>query len=417
MEYPEEFSSQGRARVEAARLKAGNDLEQYRNKTKARPRRQHTSGPYGLRWTEEEEDLHEYVLRVARAYGHEGCEIGLLGVWTAERIRSEVVEFRRKFTIEALSEKGYNKFGSRFPDMVSDWDGSLLPDVRRTFDESIEWHQFEEELLAVAERQAAQNCDQGGPVGPIIDDRAKFLQGAVKHPNLFAHWDSLQKRWTYLDRPVDEQGKPDPYQSVLADPEAVRLLKEAARIALSLLRHSRDPDTRALASTLREPQHVWLDLMKAKERGFQRVPQLTHWRGGKPMEAFMESGAVPPDARLTENGVIHRVFLESANLWGDLTALGFETEAPAPASNAKNGTAGGSNTTPDPEQAERARVRQAVVMPILGKKNWTRSKWATQAGVSKNSVYEYLDGRRSLSDANRKPMAEVLDLNPKQLPK
>lgn len=420
MEYPEEFSSQARAQVEAARLKASNDLEQYRSKTKARPRRQHTAGPYGTIWNEEEEDLHEYILHVVRAYGHEACELGLQAVWTVERIRSEVVEFRRKFAIEALYDKGADKFGSRLPNMVDNWGGGLLPDVKRTFDESIEWHQFEKELSAVAERQAAQNSDPAGPVGSIIDVRAKFLQGATRHPNLFAHWDSLQKLWTYLDRPVDEQGKPDPYQSDLADPEAVRLLKEAARIAISRLRHSRDPESRALASTLREPLHVWLDFMKTKERGFRRIVQLTRWRGGEPMEAFMESGAVPPDARLTENGTIHRVFVESAILWDDLTALGFETETEAeqaPASNGKKRTVGGAKTTPDPEHADRARVRQAVVTPILDKKGWTRSKWATEAGVSKNSVYEYLDGRRSLSDANRKPMAEVLDLKPEQLPK
>lgn len=155
----------------------------------------------------------------------------------------------------------------------------------------------------------------------------QFREGAKKYPHFSAQWDSLQKLWTYLDRPVDEEGKTDPYDSVLADTEAVHLLKEAARIALRRLRHSRDPEISALASTLREPLHVWLDLMKTKERGFRRIPQLTSWRGGESMEEFMKSGAVPSDARLTENGYIRQVFLESANLWDDLTALGFETEA------------------------------------------------------------------------------------------
>jgi hypothetical protein len=36
--------------------------------------------------------------------------------------------------------------------------------------------------------------------------------------------------------------------------------------------------------------------------------------------------------------------------------------------------------------------------------------------VGKNSVYEYLDGRRTLSDENRRAMAEVLELNPLDLP-
>jgi len=55
-------------------------------------------------------------------------------------------------------------------------------------------------------------------------------------------------------------------------------------------------------------------------------------------------------------------------------------------------------------------------MPILASKRWKRGKWATKAGVGKNSVYEYLDGRRTLSDENRKAMAEALGLEPTDLP-
>jgi hypothetical protein len=55
-------------------------------------------------------------------------------------------------------------------------------------------------------------------------------------------------------------------------------------------------------------------------------------------------------------------------------------------------------------------------MPILASKRWKRGRWATEAGVGKNSVYEYLDGRRTLTDENRKAMAEVLGLKPTDLP-
>jgi hypothetical protein len=153
-----------------------------------------------------------------------------------------------------------------------------------------------------------------------------FRQGAKEHPYLIARWDSRQKLWTLHSRPIDKQGKPDPYQSVLAGPEATRLFKEAARAAVSRLRRSRDPEIRGLAITLREPLYVWLDLMRTKERGFRRVPQLTSWRGGKLIEAFLESGAVPPDARLTENGSIGRLFEESATFWDDLVDLGFDSD-------------------------------------------------------------------------------------------
>jgi plasmid maintenance system antidote protein VapI len=56
------------------------------------------------------------------------------------------------------------------------------------------------------------------------------------------------------------------------------------------------------------------------------------------------------------------------------------------------------------------------VLPILRKKVWKRGKWATKAGVSKNSVYEYLTGRRNLTDDNRLAMSEALELKPEDLP-
>jgi hypothetical protein len=67
-------------------------------------------------------------------------------------------------------------------------------------------------------------------------------------------------------------------------------------------------------------------------------------------------------------------------------------------------------------QTVRATARNAVVLPILESKRWTRGKWATRAGVSKNSVYQYLEGKRALTDANRKAMAEVLELKFQELP-
>jgi len=56
-------------------------------------------------------------------------------------------------------------------------------------------------------------------------------------------------------------------------------------------------------------------------------------------------------------------------------------------------------------------------MPILTKRRWKRGRLATEAGVSKNSVYEYLDGTRAkISDENKEAIAGVLGLEPEQLP-
>jgi hypothetical protein len=63
-----------------------------------------------------------------------------------------------------------------------------------------------------------------------------------------------------------------------------------------------------------------------------------------------------------------------------------------------------------------AEARKAVVLPLLARKDWRRGRWATEAGVGKNCVYEYLEGKRRLSSPNRKAMAEVLGLKPEELP-
>lgn len=67
--------------------------------------------------------------------------------------------------------------------------------------------------------------------------------------------------------------------------------------------------------------------------------------------------------------------------------------------------------------SERAARRQAVVMPILTKKGWKRGRLVTKAGVGKNSVYEYLDGTRAtITDDNRKAIAQALGLDADELP-
>lgn len=66
---------------------------------------------------------------------------------------------------------------------------------------------------------------------------------------------------------------------------------------------------------------------------------------------------------------------------------------------------------------ERAARRQAVVMPILAQKGWSRGLLAAKAGLGKNSVYEYLDGTRArITDDNRIAIADALELKPEQLP-
>jgi antitoxin component HigA of HigAB toxin-antitoxin module len=78
--------------------------------------------------------------------------------------------------------------------------------------------------------------------------------------------------------------------------------------------------------------------------------------------------------------------------------------------------AGELSDTDEESVRERSEKRRSVVMPILASKGWTRSKLATKAGISKNSVYEYLNGNRNLTLPNRQALAEELGLKPEDLP-
>jgi hypothetical protein len=137
MEYPREFSQQARARVEAERLSAGKQLQRDR---KGVPWSRY--GP-GLK---DEANLRKYILRVVFVFAAQACELGSQGLWTVDRVRSEVDEFLRRFTLEAYYENGCDKTGRKLREMASHWDGSILPEIRREFESSAEWQQIEEAL-------------------------------------------------------------------------------------------------------------------------------------------------------------------------------------------------------------------------------------------------------------------------------
>lgn len=82
-----------------------------------------------------------------------------------------------------------------------------------------------------------------------------------------------------------------------------------------------------------------------------------------------------------------------------------------------NGVPGSVGPTKADDKAARAARRQAVVNPVLQEKRWKRGRLVTEAGVGKNSVYQYLDGTRSkITDENREALADALGLTVEQLP-
>jgi hypothetical protein len=70
------------------------------------------------------------------------------------RIRSEAEEFLQNFTVDLYHYETHGRFG-RLP---GKWSAGLPPEAERILKSSDQWREFEEELLAVANHQAAQNA-------------------------------------------------------------------------------------------------------------------------------------------------------------------------------------------------------------------------------------------------------------------
>ncbi len=162
-EYPEEFSQQARARIEAEKLKARKQLEQRRNQVP-------WSGGH-LPRPADDENLRKFILQVFLVFAREACKVGSQGLWTVERIRLEAEEYLRKFVLKAYSDEGYDKQGRKLEEMT-DYYGSIQEGVWWAFKESAEYRQFEQELLAVAEQQARGS--------PQSSDEAEATEGRVR---------------------------------------------------------------------------------------------------------------------------------------------------------------------------------------------------------------------------------------------
>lgn len=147
MDYPQEFSPEARARVEAERLRATRAYEKKRNDL--------PSG-YG-HFSENEQNFRTFILRVFLAFAHEACELANHGIWTVDEVRSEADEFLRRFTIDAHYYYGQDRSGQKLPKMTSDW-GHLRSEVERAFRNTDEWHEYEDKLLSVAEKIAKRSA-------------------------------------------------------------------------------------------------------------------------------------------------------------------------------------------------------------------------------------------------------------------
>jgi hypothetical protein len=151
--YPKELSERARALVELEELNASRDLDQERSRV--------TWSQYGP-GEEDEKNLRTYILRIFRVFARQACELGAQGTWEVDRIRSQADEFLRRLTINAFYTQGHDSTGRQLH--VPNFTGNVSSELWRKYVKSIQWYQFEDDLIAVAGLQAqgaTQSCADG----------------------------------------------------------------------------------------------------------------------------------------------------------------------------------------------------------------------------------------------------------------
>ena len=161
MHYPTDFPDTARAKVEAEEIRASFEFDE---------------AVKTAQWkSDKEKYLRHYILRVFLAFVNETCSRRL---WAVDKTRDLSEEFLRRLTIQAYFSKGYPR---GWPDMNSNWNGSILSGVRTEFEKAPEWRVFQKALLELADAQAhaAQgNADNSGRIPAAAPPKPK-----LRNPN------------------------------------------------------------------------------------------------------------------------------------------------------------------------------------------------------------------------------------------
>jgi hypothetical protein len=150
--YPSEFSPSARDRVEKEKIRAYRDLL--------------PASSYDIK-QKDQDSVSKCVMRIFLAFAKEVCALQENANWTLDRIDRESLEFLRRLTITVV----YDKAPSLDRSWISNWDGSLAPEVVRRFTELPEWRKYEDLKLAADAQQV--EADREMAPKPAIDiDRA-----------------------------------------------------------------------------------------------------------------------------------------------------------------------------------------------------------------------------------------------------
>lgn len=130
MDYPQDFPGESRAKVEAAKIRAGRKFDSERSEA---------------RWSSEVEGhFRNYLLTPFLVFAKEACALGL---WPVDKMDESCQEFLRRLTIDAYVEKGR---AAGLSDPISNWNGTILWEFEQELKKTPQWRRYENLLLKCA---------------------------------------------------------------------------------------------------------------------------------------------------------------------------------------------------------------------------------------------------------------------------
>ena len=159
--YPDEFSNAARNRVEAVLLRERRTLNKIWDGKAEPPARRNTPYLFGPRWSEEEEDFHNYLVRGLLAFAQEVCALGRQGEFALDTARELCEQFLESLAHNAFYDFGRPRVGDPFEHNTMG-SSRLLREVLDELGRTAEWQEYEGQLLRAAESSQSSRglCDE-----------------------------------------------------------------------------------------------------------------------------------------------------------------------------------------------------------------------------------------------------------------
>lgn len=220
MDYPRDFPGESRAKVEAARIRAGRRFDTEKAKVQSH------SDVERLFWN--------YVLAPFLVFAKESCRLAL---WPTDKMDQHCLEFLRRLTIDAYCQKG---MAARVPDPISNWNGSIHWEAQQKIEKAPQWRKYENTRLRFARRAggtepqrtdrnaktAADPAGEPATTGTARNTREAFLRPILQEKGLSVNDWATQAGVDFHTANDYLNGKTRPYQSTktkLAEPLGIEV--------------------------------------------------------------------------------------------------------------------------------------------------------------------------------------------------